>query len=279
MEIKDVLQAIGFDGETENLTPEALSEWHEKTFIGKKPEIILQDPDIASKLRGKFLGEVDTKLNGAAKSLGIDWAEFKGDKTTDRIAYFTEKADALVKKIQEESKAGNDDKVTKAQKELEKVRAELEQKEQLRIEAIEARERVEQEFKGKMVAYKMNERLGKIEEGLPWSDAADELKRLGLKTKIAQSYQPAFDEKEEELLVKTADGNYLTKSGQFVKWDALLKEEATKANLLKQNGSTGQTGQQQQRQQQNGNNGQNSSGGQGVALNSRAFPIPGLNGN
>lgn len=249
MEIKDLLERLDFQGDIENLTPEAFEEHVQKTFVARK--LAASDPDIVKSVTGNRFGAFSTLQKRQFKELGIELNddEIKDKKEEEIFQLGAQKIKEKLTALEEASKGSSDEKVkgyvTKAQ--------ELEQKWKeenlLRTNLAKQMEEKEAEWGNKFKTIKLDTKLSEIKKRVPFSDEAakDEIKLAGFDFVLGQKYAFDIDENDEPVVKDKKTGERIRneKNTDFETVENILLREAKAANMLKLNNSTGGANAQQ----------------------------------
>ena len=236
LELKDVLEAIGFDGDVANTTPEQFEEWKAKSYIPRATAHT--DEELINAITGKRIGSLETEMKRGFKALGIELQadEIKGKKLEEVYSLGIEKVNAHLEELKKSAKEGASAEVQKYMDEIDKHK-----KKQTEIsDALEAANKLlretEENASKQIKEFKLNAKLGEAKAKVPFSETVDEYTRLGFDISFERNYKVDLDEKDN-LVITRADGSQITnKAGNIIMgFEEVYKEEASKAKLVKLN--------------------------------------------
>lgn len=240
---EELLKAIGLESAE---TIEDVKAHIEKTFI---PTNLIQENELikthVGKVIGKRIGEAETRVKANAKALGIELDDIGGKKFEEILEAFSEKVSAKQKELQELAGKGDDAKVAELQKETEKLKTKLAEKENFLTAAVQEKEKVVNEFAGYKTTLKKNELTSKAWGSLLYSDGATELVKKGFQSLVNDKYEvrlPNEDEtatKDGLVVIDKTTGERPKGATDFTSFAEILQSEAKTANILKVGGHTG----------------------------------------
>lgn len=203
METKDLLEAIGFQGEANDI--EAVKTFISTTYV---PRISAhEDDEITKKISGKVKGSIETAFNRGLKDLGIeldlsDLKELSLDKRIEKT--FTDKLKGKIDEYKTLANTNNDDKVKSLNLELELSKNKLTEFEKSLLERDNIINETKTAYENQFKNLKLNTELSKIKAELPIVKD-NKLALKGFDTEIADRFSFDFNEKNE-IEIKTKDG-------------------------------------------------------------------------
>ncbi len=239
LKVEEILKEFDISGDPEKLTIEEVRTARDTKFIGRA--VVMEDDEFIKKATGKVTGSIQTALNRGFKDLEIEFApeEIKGKKIEEVIALGIEKAKNSFSEIKEKSKAGNDVKLTAAEKKADEYKLRAKENEDALNATKGQLEQKEKEFSNQLKTFKLNHRLSEIKGKIPYSDTADDFKKKGFDMVFSENYKVDLDEKDE-IILTDAEGKRIptaSKAG-FYGFEDVYKQELEKAGMLKKNGQT-----------------------------------------
>lgn len=243
MEIEELLKAIGLESAE---TIEDVKAHIEKTFI---PTNLIQENELikthVGKVIGKRIGEAETRVKANAKALGIELDDIGGKKFEEILEVFSEKVTAKQKELQELAGKGDDAKVAELQKEADKLKSKLAEKENFLTAAVAEKEKVVTEFAGYKTNLQKTELTNKAWGSILYSDGATDLVKKGFQSLVNDKYEVRLPNEDETptkdgLVVIDKSTNQRPKGAtDFTSFAEILQTEAKAANILKVGGHTG----------------------------------------
>jgi len=242
LEVKDIIESLGIEIDLATAKVEDFKKKIDERFITL--EDAHTNPDIIKKANGNFGFEVDDTIYKSFKDLGIEKAELKTIPTTkEKIQFIAQKAFDTVKELKEHAGKGNDEKVIKLQKDLEKIQGQAGQyKTELEKTAGEL-EKTKSEFTSQLKGFKVNSIMKDAKGKLAWSDQVNEITKLGFDVKLSEKYVLDLDENDNPVLMdkKGQKIPHPKKTGTFLTIDEVLDMELDAAGLKKKNNLDGKT--------------------------------------
>ena len=240
MEIKDLIEVIGIEGDIKDLTKEKVQEYFTKTYIGREGAV--NDPEIKSKITGKITGIIENKIKKNVKALGLeipDDVDFKTKWEDGLDNVFTNVIGSNLKTLQENASKNNDDKVKELALELDKYKKTISEKESILNNTKLEYENQLTQAKGSLKKLRIDNILSNEEKGISWSETADELKMKGFKSILNEKYKVDLEETESgtNLVVLDANGEKVMndKKTAYLSYKDVVTLEAEKHGLLKKN--------------------------------------------
>lgn len=199
-------------------------------------------PDVASKVIGKRMGEITSKLVDFGKTFGIEetFDSLKEKKVEEAIDYFKETLSGKMGELKEASKSGNDKKVNDLTKQLEDMQKSISSYK-------EANEKLRSEYDGfksqsenNIRSYKINHQIENLKNKISWVDDLTDVQRVGYDAALKTNYHFDLDEKDN-LVVKDKEGKLIQKkdkAGAFAEPFEILEQLAEANKLKKMNNAT-----------------------------------------
>lgn len=245
MEIKELLKALDLPEDID--TPEKAVSAHASKFIPLADAHT--DDRVVEKVEGKLWGTVG---NAVKREFGLKNEDIKDKKFEDILKFGV---DGLKTKITELTNTGADEKLTKLQTELDKIKIQADQYKTEMEKVVGEKTELETGFNNKLKGFKVASIYKDAKGKLLFADGIPEVSKLGFDTLISSKYEVSLDDKDN-VIVLHKDGKRVanpTKSGAFLTLDEILDSELDQAGLKKKNNLKGN----QQFQFQNQNNGGN----------------------
>ncbi len=235
MSLKKAAEILGYDLKDEaDFNADSFKEYVDQHFITR--EAALKDEEIQSKITGKVLGSITTKV---AQTFGLKNSEYQGKKVEEVVALGYEKINGEMAKLKESAGKGDDERVKKLTAELETKQQALEDLEK----NLEAERTGRQTDVGNLTTalkqVKLQTKVKEIKSAIPFVDEyhGDEIKQAGFDAIINNNYKVDLDENDNVVVYDKAGKpvKHPTVSSKYAGLDDVLKMEAEKRGLLKKN--------------------------------------------
>lgn len=232
MELKQILEVVGYEGKPEELTEEKLRAHMMHSFVGKS--VAHEIPEIQERITGTFFRKFNTRLK---QTFGLTESEIEGKKVEDILDYTKNKYQTELDALREAGKSGKDKQVADLMKQLEEkdksmndYKTKLEQTAQ---EYENFKKQSDDTIREAQIRFHLKDFKGKI----PFIDGITEVQRTGFDALISNKYQ--FDLENDQLVVKTKDGHRIDSkrgaAGKFADPLEIFEIEAAQNGLLKKN--------------------------------------------
>lgn len=241
LELKAVVEMLGIDvADLDKATIEDLKKKHDERFITL--DEAHTNPDIMKKANGSFGFEVEDTIFKSFKDLGIEKSEFKAlPSTKEKIQFIAKKQADKIAELTDAAGKGNDEKVLKLTKDLEKIQGQANQyKSELEKTAGEL-ETEKTNFTTKLKGFKVQNIMKDAKAKLAWSDQANDLSKRGFDSLLSDKYvvEIADDDSVSILDKKGQKIPHSKKTGTFLTIDEVLDLELDTAGLKKKNNLDG----------------------------------------
>jgi hypothetical protein len=240
MELKELMESLGFQGEFE--TKEKFVEVFNSTYL--PIEKADQHPDVRKKLAGQLFGEQYGKL---AKATGGKFTKEQlaakpfGEALEEVVASITGELETVKAK----SKEGAAKQVLELQQQLDDLQKSLQDMDRDKKALSGKLEEVEQTANQKVKQYVIGMRRKEIEATLPWKDGMTELEKQGLESYLQNNFRLDADE-SGNVVVKDKDGHTIpskTKTGDAATLKDIYLQLGEANNLFKKNNTEPHRGQ------------------------------------
>ena len=238
MDVQEILEAVGFAGEAEGLTREALVSHINSRYVVR--DKAFEDKDVRSQAFGRVFGEINGKL---APILGKTKSELQelGNEGVFELLGETWQAKAQeIEDIKAKAKEGQTKQLTDLTAELEDLKKSYGEMDQARKAAVDAAKKAQEDMQTGIHQYKVDSARGAIVAALPWAESANEYTRKGVLTEFQEQFQLDLD--GDTAIIKTAKGERIPdpkKAGEFLGPKDVLLGIAEKAGALKNNSGGG----------------------------------------
>lgn len=238
MELNEILEAIGFSGDAENLTREKLVGHINANFV--KRERAFEDDQVRKQAFGRVFGEIAGKvapLIGKSKS---EIQEMGNEAAFDLLQQTWEAKSSEIEKIKQKAAEGQSKQLADLQAERDDLAKSVKDYQEAVKAAQQAAEEANKKYETGIHEYKIGMAKKDLFGSLPWSENANEFVRKGIEAAFAESYKLDLD--GDTPVIKTVDGNLIPdpkKAGSFVDPKTVLTQLAEKAGALKNNNGGG----------------------------------------
>lgn len=264
IELKQVLEAIEFQGNADEATIEQISEHIGKTYIGR--EVAHTDEDVVRAATGKRFGAFHAAQRQQFKSLGVEFAEgeTKGKSEEEVFQLGMQRLNEKITSLKESASKGNDKKLEEMMGKYSELEKKFGETNGLLENANKTIEQKDSEYNGKVKSFILNNKLAAIKNSIPLSkDTSDAFtyQVKGWNADLSETYEfdlEGDDLENAELIVKEKKtGKRVTNGSKFETVENILTTTAAKAGILAKNTGKGtpEPGRQQQQQQSPTNNG------------------------
>ncbi len=199
-------------------------------------EAALDDDEITSRITGKRMGSLTTKI---AQAFGFKAGELRDKKVEDLIELAARNNAATIDELKKRAADGNDKLVAELARQLEEKDRSLLDFQKLSADTKTEFETFKAAKESELKNYKIGHKLAGIKAQIPFIDGfeKDQLRKTGFETLIDSKYQ--FDLNDnDELVVKDKKGHRIkhpAKTGEHADAGTILTFEAEANNLLKKN--------------------------------------------
>lgn len=233
IEIKDILNVLGIEADSE-LSLQDIEDKHSALFISRAQAHT--DEEIVNRATGRRLGGLETEIKRGFRNLGIDFQpeETRGRRLEEIYTLGIEKLQQTI--AQYKDQAENNEGLNSLKAELEsKALRELELQEELNLANTKA-EQALLEADERIKAFTLKTKISEAKARIPFSDSADEMKRVGLDTYFSRHYDVALDE-AENLIVADKNGQPVKdkNTDSNLSFEEVYRQMAAHHKLLKLN--------------------------------------------
>lgn len=232
-----------------------LKDAFHKKYVSR--QIAIEDEDIKSKVTGKVLGTLDTKVRRAFE---LTEDEAKGKKVSELIELGEAKVKAKVEELQAKIKNGktdgDDEAVKKLQDELSETKRRAKEFETVAAESVNQVNILKETHQKELQGFEVNFKLSNLKAEITWADSANVFAKKGWENHIAENYTFAMN--DGKLIVTDKEGNQIKNDNGtgFISPKDLLTKEADKAGLIKKAGAAGGAANQQTKREERRDDGQ-----------------------
>jgi hypothetical protein len=235
MELKDVLEAIGFQGDAEGLDREKLVQHINQSFVPR--DKAFEDEGVRKQAFGRVFGEISGKLAPILGKSKSEIQEMGNDKAFEALGETFAGLNTKLTDVEAKAKEGQSKQVLDLEDKLADYEKSLGQYKTAAQEAREAAEAALADRDKGIHTYKLEVRKKDIFGSIPWSSEVNEFTRKGIEFEFNDKYVMDLDEKDEPI-VKTRSGELIPdpkKAGAFLGPKDVLTSLAEKAGALKVN--------------------------------------------
>jgi len=226
-----------------------------KKYVSR--QIAIEDEDIKSKVTGKVLGTLDTKVR---REFGLTDDEAKGKKVSELIEIGMAKQKATIDELQSKIKAGkadgDDEAVKKLQEDLAETKRRAKEFEAVATESVNQVNVLKETHQKELQGFEVNFKLSNLKAEITWAESANLFAKKGWENHIAENYNFAMN--DGKLIVTDKEGNQIKNENGtgFISPKDLLIKEADSAGLIKKAGAAGGAANQQTKREERRNDGE-----------------------
>jgi len=237
LESKDILEAIGFDGEPADA--DAIVAHINTRFIAR--DRVQDDPDIRRSFEGRLFGE---SYGALANASGGKLKKSELEKLTykEALQTFSQTLAAEIESVQTKAKEGKSKRESELEAQLTDFQKSIQDYQRDTQAAKDYAAQIEADSSSKVRGYVVGMRRKEVESKMPWKDGLTEIERTGLETFIASNYQ--FDADESGgVQVKDKQGHTIPhskKAGEVKDLEDIYTEVGEKYGLFKKSNATEQ---------------------------------------
>ena len=201
------------------------------------------DESIKSKVVGKRMGEINSKLVEFGKALGEDvsFEKLREKKVEEVLSDYATLVTTKLEDLKGKAKEGNDKKLNDLSKELEEKQKSLISYKEALEQTQSALQEKESQFQNELKSFKVQTKLKDLKAGISWVDGITDVQRTGFDALINSNYKFDIDEKDNPI-VTDKDGNLIPlkdKAGVFADPVTIFTQVAEANGLLKKNNLDG----------------------------------------
>jgi len=241
MELKDILEYVGFDADKVKTFDEFKAQF-DKSFV--KGTALSEDHEFVKPILGKFFNMQENELKKLAKvyEIELDNDEFKGlKKVSEKVDYVLKKkaelSSAKIKELEEKVNLGGDQKLAEAMENHKKLEAKYNDTKGLLDGVKKEYESFKTESANQMKGIKLSTHKEEAMKKVKFLPTISELQREGYQSIVNKKYKFDLDE-TGNFFVTDSEGKRIPnpkKAGEFKLPEEVLTEEATAAGLIQQN--------------------------------------------
>lgn len=236
MDIKELAEVIGFEGDASTLTKDAAMAHLNERFISR--ENAVKDPEIKKKVVGSVLGSLGVK---AAQTFGLKSSEVNDKQLEDVFELAKNKYDNELKALKEGAGKTDDERAKEYEKQISLLKGSITDLET----TLGTREA---EYTGKIGELssalkntKLSVKLDKANSAIPFTDefVKDPIKKRGFYATISDKYNVDLAE-DDNVVVTDKQGNPIKHpktAGKYASYEDVLQIEAETNGFLKKNNS------------------------------------------
>ena len=234
MELTEILEAIGYSGDAENITREDLVKHINSRFVNR--DRAFEDEQVRKQAFGRVFGEVAgkvAKLTGKSKS---EVQEMGNDAAFELLEQTFEQTNAKLQEVQAKAKEGQTKQLGDLQAKIEDYEKSIESYREGIAKAQAAAEEANKKYETGIHEYKVGMAKKDLFGSLPWAESANEFVRKGIEATFAEKYR--LDLEDDQPVIKTAEGKLIEdpkKAGSFLDPKTVLTQLAEQAQALKNN--------------------------------------------